>query len=91
MSFINSSGVKINSAEAAWAKASAALPGITPSQFVQTWSAIDADGNGRPKKSEFVDYFNTMGYDENQAADILNGYYPNNYNPLKYSNGTWRQ
>lgn len=91
MSFINSSGVKINSAEAAWAKASAALPGITPNQFVQTWSAIDADGNGRPKKSEFVDYFNTMGYDENQAADILNGYYPNNYNPLKYSNGTWRQ
>jgi hypothetical protein len=91
MSVINSSGVKINSAEAAWAKASAALPGITPNQFIQTWSAIDADGNGRPKKSEFVDYFNSMGYDENQAADILNGYYPNNYNPLIYSNGKWRQ
>lgn len=89
LSQIKSSSIKVNSPDAAYAKASAVFPGLTASEFLRTWSAIDADGSGRHKKDEWTSYLNSMGYDEDEAAALLRAYYPNNYKPLKYSNGKW--
>ena len=91
LSQIKSSSIKVSSPDAAYAKASAVFPGLTATDFLQTWSSIDADGNGKHKKDEWTSYLNSMGYNEDEAAALLRAYYPNNYKPLKYSNGTWRK
>lgn len=87
---ITSSGVNIYAPESAWNKAHAVDSSMTPQQFTQTYSAIDADGNGHFKKNEFINWLNSMGYDEDEAKIYLDAFYPNNWNRPTYSNGAWR-
>lgn len=88
---IQNSGVKINALDSAWAKASNANPGITPEDFINTWSAIDANNNGNFTKDEWVNFLNASGLDPQAAEPYFDMYYNNNWNRLKYSNGSWKK
>lgn len=89
--YITSAGLNLYSPEASWNKAYAANSNLTPQEFVNTWSAVDADNNGRLKKSEFVKYLNSMGYTPEEAELFLAMYYPSSNNALSYRDNKWHE
>lgn len=87
--YISSAGLNLYSPDASWNKAYTANPDLTPQEFVDTWSAVDSNSNGRLTKAEFVNYLNAIGYTPEQAELFFSMYYPTSNKPLNYRNDKW--
>lgn len=86
----NSYGITNKYADEGYAKAKHEIPKLSPQLYVQTYKAIDANGNNKFTQDEVINYLNRINADEAAAMQIWNGYGTSTWEKIPVlENGKW--